>query len=170
MAEIIFVLGGARSGKSRFAEEFAEKTKKDRLYIATAEAFDDEMRTRILSHQARRDHGWQTLEAPLELPQILLAHKKSGSIVLVDCLTVWLGNLMAHERDVDKACAALLDALSVFPDEIIFVACEVGLGIVPDNKAARQFRDYAGRLNSTIAEKADKVFFIAAGLPLKLKG
>lgn len=169
MAEITFVLGGARSGKSDFAENIAEKALKKRLYIATAQAFDDEMRTRIAVHQARRN-GWQTLEVPLDLPQALSEHKKAGDIVLVDCLTVWLGNLMAHERNVGDACEALLAALDQFQDDIILVACEVGLGIVPDNKQARQFRDYAGRLNSAIATKANKVFFIAAGLPLTLKG
>jgi adenosyl cobinamide kinase/adenosyl cobinamide phosphate guanylyltransferase len=162
------VLGGARSGKSRHAETLVARYPAPWIYIATAEAWDDEMRARIAEHRARRGAEWITLEAPLDLPAILAG---AGSRpVLVDCLTLWLTNLMLGERDIAAAAAALGGTLETRTAPTVLVANEVGLGIVPDNALARRFRDAAGRLNQDLAARAASVHFIAAGLPLVLKG
>jgi adenosylcobinamide kinase / adenosylcobinamide-phosphate guanylyltransferase len=164
---VILVLGGARSGKSRFAESRLADRAGRRIYMATAEAGDEEMRQRILHHQARRGHGWRTIEAPLDLATRLA--DAGGDAVLVDCLTLWLSNLMAAGRDLEAATSALCRALDRAGGPVVLVSNETGLGIVPDNALAREFRDRAGWLNQAIAAKADRVFFIAAGLPLTLK-
>lgn len=168
----ILVLGGARSGKSRFAEGLARDTGLDHFYLATGRAWDDEMRARIASHKAdRADDGWTTHEEPLDLVGALKALDKPGRVILVDCLTLWVTNLMMEEgRDVDAEGAALAAGLRELLATVIFVSNEVGLGIVPENKMARAFRDHAGRLHQAIAAKADEVYFVAAGLPLKMKG
>lgn len=166
MSRLTLVLGGARSGKSRFAEGLAMKYPA-RTYIATAEAFDDEMRERIARHRADRGGGWTTVEAPLELTAAFRAC--GGGVVLIDCLTVWIGNLMHHGRDVLAEAEALGQTLREGPCEVIVVSNEVGLSIVPDNALAREFRDLQGLINQKIAALADDVTFIAAGLPLTLK-
>lgn len=165
---VTLVLGGARSGKSALAEGVVRAAGPSPVYIATAEAWDDEMRARIAEHRAQRDgQGWRTVEAPLDLPGALAA---AGSApVLVDCLTLWLTNLMLGEHNIPAASAALLAALDR-PGPTVLVANEVGLGIVPDNALARRFRDAAGRLNQQVAARADTVVFTAAGLPMVLKG
>ena len=165
---VTLVLGGARSGKSALAEGVVRAAGPSPVYIATAEAWDDEMRARIAEHRTQRDgQGWRTVEAPLDLPGALAA---AGSApVLVDCLTLWLTNLMLGEHDIPAASAALLAALDR-PGPTVLVANEVGLGIVPDNALARRFRDAAGRLNQQVAARADTVVFTAAGLPMVLKG
>jgi adenosylcobinamide kinase/adenosylcobinamide-phosphate guanylyltransferase len=161
------VLGGARSGKSRFAEGLLAEMGGQRVYIATAEPDDEEMRLRIRDHQARRGAGWRTVEEPLDLaPAIAGAGEEA---VLVDCLTLWLANLMRAGRDLAGAFGALESALYQARAPVVLVSNEVGLGIVPDNALARRFRDEAGRLNQAVAAIADRVFFIAAGLPLTLK-
>lgn len=167
---ITFILGGARSGKSSRAQALAEATGPKRCYIATAQAFDDEMKHRIAVHQAERGDGWTTLEAPLELTDALAVAGKSGDIVLIDCLTLWLSNLMHHERDIAEETSRLVAALKACPVPVIVVSNEVGLSIVPENPLARAFRDAQGRLNQDIAAAADIVELVAAGLPLKLKG
>ncbi|PZF76790.1 bifunctional adenosylcobinamide kinase/adenosylcobinamide-phosphate guanylyltransferase [Aestuariivirga litoralis] len=167
MSRLTLVLGGARSGKSRFAESLARQHGGPRTYIATAEPFDDEMRQRIARHRDQRaGDGWQTLEAPLDPAAVL---PREG-LVLLDCVTVWLGNLMHHGRDLKAEVTKLCAALEACPAEVILVSNEVGLSIVPENAMARRFRDEQGLANQALAAIADNVFFIAAGLPLKLKG
>lgn len=167
-AHVTLVLGGARSGKSALAERLVLAHGRPPVYVATAEAWDDEMRARIAQHRAERDGlGWRTIEAPLDLPGALALAGEAP--VLVDCLTLWLTNLMLGEHDIPGATAALLAALDRAGPTVL-VANEVGLGIVPDNALARRFRDAAGRLNQQVAARADTVVFTAAGLPLVLKG
>ncbi len=163
------VLGGARSGKSRHAQTLAEATGPRRTYLATAEARDGEMAARIAQHQAERSEGWQTLEAPLDMPAALGTVTESD-VVLVDCLTLWLTNVMLGERDVDPATDALVAALAAAQQPVILVSNEVGLGLVPETPLGRAFRDAQGRLNQRMAEEVDEVRFVAAGLPLVLKG
>jgi len=162
------VLGGARSGKSRHAEALIARHPAPWTYIATAEAWDEEMRSRIGEHRARRGAEWRTLDAPLEMPAALA---QAGECpVLVDCLTLWLTNLMLGGHDIAAASEALQAALAARRAPTVLVANEVGLGIVPENALARRFRDAAGRLNQDLAARAASVHFIAAGLPLVLKG
>jgi adenosyl cobinamide kinase/adenosyl cobinamide phosphate guanylyltransferase len=166
-ARLTLVLGGARSGKSRFAEDLLGTLPAPRIYIATAEALDGEMAARIAEHRARRDPAWQTVEAARDLgAAISAAHNAS---VLVDCLTLWLSNLMLADADLDAATASLENALIRAQGRTVLVANEVGLGIVPDNALARKFRDAAGRLNQRIAARADRVVMLVAGIPLEVK-
>ena len=167
---VTLVLGGARSGKSRFAESLAPEGGVQCVYVATAEPVDDEMASRIALHQSRRGPAWRTVEAPIELAQAIARESAPGTWLLVDCLTVWLGNLVHHGLDVDAAREALLESLAAVPGPVVLVANEVGLGIVPDNAMARAFRDHAGRLNQAVARVAGMVCFVAAGIPVTLKG
>jgi adenosylcobinamide kinase/adenosylcobinamide-phosphate guanylyltransferase len=164
---IVLVLGGARSGKSRFAESLLSEYQGHRLYLATGQAGDEEMRQRILDHQARRGPGWHTIEATLDLATPIA--RAGSEAVLVDCLTLWLSNLMAAELDVDQATDGLCRTLGKAQGPVVLVSNETGLGIVPDNALARAFRDHAGRINQAVAAVATRVFFVAAGLPLTLK-
>ena len=166
----VLVLGGARSGKSAFAERLVVETGLSRHYIATGRAFDDEMRDRIARHRDDRGGGWETHEEPLALAETILAVARPDRAVLVDCLTLWVTNLMLEERDMGEAFAGLAKAIEAAPGHIVFVSNEVGLGIVPDNRMARAFRDHAGRLHQQVAAIVPQVYFIAAGLPLKMKG
>ncbi|MDZ7603869.1 MAG: bifunctional adenosylcobinamide kinase/adenosylcobinamide-phosphate guanylyltransferase [Hoeflea sp.] len=170
LKKITLVLGGARSGKSAFAEALVESAAPTRLYIATGQAWDEEMRDRIASHQSRRGQGWETIEAPLDLARALSDHSRGDRPILVDCLTLWVTNLMLGEHDIARAFDELAATLSGLKGPVVFVSNEVGLGIVPDNAMARAFRDHAGRLHQSIASLADEVHFVAAGLPLKMKG
>jgi len=165
------ILGGARSGKSRYAEQLAKDCGLRVIYLATAQALDQEMRERIAQHQSDRSIHWRTLEVPLELAHAMQTHADEDTCLLVDCLTLWLTNLMlADDPDaLVRESQALLELLPTLPGKIILVSNEVGLGIVPDNALARRFRDEAGRLNQRIAACCEQVFFIAAGLPLTLK-
>lgn len=165
----LLVLGGARSGKSRYAQTRAEAHGGALLYIATAQALDAEMEDRIARHVADRGPRWSTRDVPLDLPAAILADAAPERVLLVDCLTLWTSNLMFAERDLDAETEALARAVARATGPVILVANEVGLGIVPDNALARRFRDAAGRLNQAIAAVADEVQFIAAGLPLQLK-
>ena len=169
MQRLTFVLGGARSGKSRYAEGLVQALPPPWLYIATAQAFDDEMRVRIASHRARRPEGWITLDAPVDLSGAIRS-ARPGAPILVDCLTLWLTNVMLGDRDVPGAAADLLEACRAAPGPLVLVANEVGLGIVPDNALARRFRDEAGILHQRIAGLADRVVLTVAGLPLVVKG
>jgi adenosylcobinamide kinase/adenosylcobinamide-phosphate guanylyltransferase len=165
------VLGGARAGKSVYAERLIAESLgpgDTALYIATAEARDAEMAERIAHHRARRGANWQTEEVPSALPEAL-RRAAPGRPVLVDCLTLWVSNLLAANRDVGAAMQDLLAALSESRGSVVLVSNEVGLGIVPDNALARTFRDHVGRLHQAIAAIADRVVFVAAGLPLVLK-
>ncbi|AKH99764.1 adenosylcobinamide-phosphate guanylyltransferase; adenosylcobinamide kinase [Hoeflea sp. IMCC20628] len=167
---VTLVLGGARSGKSAFAEGLVERASPSRLYLATGQAWDDEMRERIASHRHRRGEGWETIEAPVELAQALETHARTDRPMLVDCLTLWVTNLMLGEHDVGTAFDGLASTIPALKGPVVLVSNEVGLGIVPDNAMARAFRDHAGRLHQLIAGLADEVHFVAAGLPLKMKG
>ena len=160
------VLGGARSGKSAYAEGLIEAAPAPWLYLATAQAFDDEMRTRIALHRERRSAEWITRDAPIELPEAVAA---ATGPVLVDCLTLWMTNLILSEVKVPDAVAALLAACATAPGPLVLVGNEVGLGIVPDNALARRFRDEAGRLHQRLAAQADRVIFMVAGLPMTVK-
>ncbi|MBX4888945.1 MULTISPECIES: bifunctional adenosylcobinamide kinase/adenosylcobinamide-phosphate guanylyltransferase [Rhizobium] len=164
------ILGGARSGKSRFAENLVISTGLERHYIATGRAWDDEMQARIDQHKDDRGPSWITHEEPLALAERLAAIDGEGRAILVDCLTLWLTNLMMDGRDIAVQAAALAAWLPQAKAQLVIVSNEVGLGIVPENRMARDFRDHAGRLHQMIAAKAVEVYFIAAGLPLKMKG
>jgi adenosylcobinamide kinase / adenosylcobinamide-phosphate guanylyltransferase len=169
LPRVTLVLGGARSGKSRHAETLIERASDSALYIATAEARDDEMAERIRLHRARRGARWTTIEEPLEIRARLDRDASLDRPVLVDCLTLWLANLLEAGRDPARESEALVAALPALNGPVVFVANEVGLGIVPENALARAFRDHAGRLNQAVAARADRVIFLAAGLPLVLK-
>ncbi|MGC6413015.1 MAG: bifunctional adenosylcobinamide kinase/adenosylcobinamide-phosphate guanylyltransferase [Candidatus Puniceispirillaceae bacterium] len=168
MAYSILVTGGARSGKSRYAEERTCALGPTLVYIATAQAFDAEMEQRIALHQERRGPEWQTVNAPLALPDAIRQSDGKGPC-LVDCLTLWLSNLMFAEEDIEAATDDLIKAIQDRQDPIVFVTNEVGAGIVPENAIARRFRDEAGRLNQIIAAHVDEVYVSISGLPLKLK-
>lgn len=163
------VIGGARSGKSRLAERLATGTDLPRTYVATAEAWDAEMRDRIALHRNRRTAGWTTVEAPLHLGPVL-TEARAGSVLLIDCATLWLTNHLLAEHDLDAETARMLDALAACAASVILVTNEVGLSIVPENALARQFRDAQGLLNQRVADQADLVVLVVAGLPLVLKG
>jgi len=169
LPRLTFVLGGARSGKSRHAEALVEAAAPAGLYVATAEPLDAEMRARIEHHRARRGARWTTIEEPLALAPLLAAEARPGRPILVDCLTLWLSNVMHAGREPDAEIAVVVATLETLRGPVVMVANEVGLGIVPESALARAFRDHAGRLNREIAAVADRVVFIAAGLPLVLK-
>jgi len=156
-----------RSGKSRHAEQLVTSLPAPWVYIATAQALDDEMRTRIAEHRSRRGPGWQTIEEPVDLAGALIGAAERP--VLVDCLTLWLTNLILGGHDVSVTTEALESALQRRTAQTVLVSNEVGLGIVPDSTLGRAFRDEAGRLHQRIAARADRVLFMVAGLPLTLK-
>jgi len=165
---LVLVLGGARSGKSRYAEQLIEAQSAPYAYVATAQAFDTEMAQRISLHRDRRDARWLTYDAPFDAAAQLDA-LPAGQPVLLDCLTLWLTNHLLAESDLDRACLELCAALSRRDGLMVVVSNEVGLGIVPDNALARRFRDAAGRLNQAVAQAADDVVFMVAGLPMPVK-
>jgi adenosylcobinamide kinase/adenosylcobinamide-phosphate guanylyltransferase len=165
---VTLVLGGARSGKSRFAEALVSAAGAA-TYIATAEPRDVEMKSRIAAHRDRRGSSWQTLEAPLDLAAALSEADTSGRPVLLDCLTLWLSNVMEDGRDIGGETDRLVSSLAYLTCPVVMVSNEVGQGIVPANALARRFRDQAGALNQTMAAFADRVFFVTAGIPAQLK-
>ena len=169
LPHLTLILGGARSGKSRHAESLVTALPPPWHYIATAQAYDDEMRERIALHRARRGEGWVTHQAPLELSESLGSLAHGTAPILVDCLTLWLTNVMLAERDIEGAAASLEAVLGGIEGAVVLVANEVGLGIVPDNALARGFRDEAGRLHQRLAARADRVLFMVAGLPMVVK-
>ncbi|HKJ76213.1 MAG TPA: bifunctional adenosylcobinamide kinase/adenosylcobinamide-phosphate guanylyltransferase [Gammaproteobacteria bacterium] len=164
------ILGGARSGKSALAEQRLRDADRSVVYVATAEAGDEEMAARIAHHRERRPAAWALVEEPLALAGALEAEAAAGRALLVDCLTLWLTNLLAAgEERFEAERRAFLEVLPDLPGHVILVSNEVGLGIVPDNPLARRFRDEAGRLNQAVAARCERVTFVAAGLPLELK-
>ncbi|MBN2516369.1 MAG: bifunctional adenosylcobinamide kinase/adenosylcobinamide-phosphate guanylyltransferase [Deltaproteobacteria bacterium] len=171
---IIFVTGGARSGKSDFVQEMAETLEGKRLFLATAEALDDEMKERIRKHKEKRGDRWDTLEEPLDLGNAIQSVSKSYRTILVDCLTVWLSNLLIEYEDEDEIISEMIDDFFSSMDDcketFIVVSNEVGLGIVPDNKLVRIYRDKLGFLNQRMAKRADQVYILFSGIPVKIKG
>jgi len=163
---ITLILGGARSGKSAYAERLIAALPPPWVYCATAQALDEEMRERIAHHQRRRGEGWRTAEAPFDIAPLLEA---GTDPILIDCLTLWLTNVMLAGRDAEAETARLLAAARGGRAPIVFVSNEVGLGIVPDNALAREFRDRAGRLNQAVAAIANRVLFMVAGLSMVVK-
>lgn len=168
MKKSILITGGARSGKSALAERLVKRLGDQPVYIATAQAFDDEMKTRIAQHQARRGDEWTTVNAPLDLADVL--NSTDGvQPRLVDCLTLWITNLTMAERDIQEETQQLLSVLSKQLAPVVFVTNEVGSGIVPENQMAREFRDAAGALNQRVAEACDEVYLAVSGNALKVK-
>ena len=166
---LTLVLGGARSGKSRHAEQLALASGLAPVYVATAQRLDEEMARRIAAHRERRGSTWRTIEEPLDLVGTLQRECADERIVVVDCLTLWLTNLMVAERAVEAECTSLLDALPGLCGPLVLVSNEVGQGIMPDNAMARRFIDHAGGLHQGIAEQADAVVLMIAGLSQRLK-
>jgi adenosylcobinamide kinase / adenosylcobinamide-phosphate guanylyltransferase len=167
-AKLTLVLGGARSGKSRYAESLIAPLPPPWLYVATAEALDFEMSERIAAHRARRGAQWRTIEAPRDLAAALATSTQAPT--LVDCLTLWLSNLLLAEADIEAETARLETALAAAQAPVVLVANEVGSGIVPDRPLGRRFRDLQGTLNQRLAARADRVVLMVAGLPLAVKG
>ena len=168
LPKLTFVLGGARSGKSRYAESLIAKVPPPWIYVATAEAIDEEMAERIAAHRARRGTSWQTIEAPRDLAAALAASEMAP--VLVDCLTLWLSNILLAEVDIEAEIKRLEQILAASTTPMVLVANEVGYGIVPDYPLGRRFRDLQGVLNQRMAACADRVVLVVAGLPFALKG
>ena len=163
------ILGGARSGKSRYALELGESLESDRVFGATAQAFDDDMKVRIGKHQTDRDESWLTVEEHVEIWHVISSHAQPGRVIVVDCLTLWLNNLMLFERDVESDIDRLVECLEGVRGELILVSNEIGLGLVPDTPLGREFRDVHGRMNQRVAEVCDRVVFMVAGLPMVVK-
>jgi adenosylcobinamide kinase/adenosylcobinamide-phosphate guanylyltransferase len=170
--KLFFITGGARSGKSSFAEELAKQFSGKRAYIATAQALDEEMTAKIAKHRQNRGATWDTFEEPIAVPELIRKLSGRYQVVLLDCLTLWLSNVIAHtdgDAAVVNSSKDLIAAVREFAGDCIVVSNEVGLGIVPDNPLARKFRDLAGTLNQNVAQAADTVYFTAAGIPVKIK-
>jgi adenosylcobinamide kinase/adenosylcobinamide-phosphate guanylyltransferase len=165
----LLALGGARSGKSRYARLLAEAAAPTRVFIATGTAGDEEMAQRIARHRAERGEGWRTVEAPRDLVGALAAEAREGVAVVADCLTFWLANLALAEADIAAETGRLFDAVAALAGPVVFVSNEVGLGIVPQTQLGRDFRDWQGRLNQQMAAACEAVVLIAAGLPIPVK-
>lgn len=174
MPVLTLILGGARSGKSRFALDLGKKTNGEKYFIATAEALDAEMATRIEEHQRERGVSWKTIEAPLQLAGTIQSLEKNADIILIDCLTLWLSNLMmqkdATDASIIEEIAKLVDTVTKVKCLLIAVSNEVGLGIVPANAETRRFRDFAGLLHQKYAAVAQEVYFMVAGISQRIKG
>lgn len=170
------ILGGARSGKSAYAEQLASTSELAVTYVATAQVYDDEFAQRVEHHKRRRPTDWQIIEAPFALADTLLANDKANQCIIVDCLTLWLAQCICPDCESPESVSwkqerqALIEVLPSLRSTVVLVSNEVGMGIVPLGEINRQFQDEQGRLNQAVASIADKVTFVAAGLPLKLKG
>lgn len=170
MGKLIFITGGARSGKSSFALRQASSSEGRKVYIATAVAIDAEMRERIERHRQDRGSGWDTVEEPLRIADAVRSAGDGCEVIVLDCLTLWLSNLMMGGLETEEETESFCHAVSAVHCPVYVVSNEVGMGIVPENAVARRFRDLAGRMNQRIAGAAAEVYFVAAGLPLKIKG
>ena len=168
LSSLTLVLGGQRSGKSSYAESLIRSDQKA-IYVATAQALDKEMKERVGIHKCRRGKNWKTVEEPLDLASVLLMNDKASRPILVDSLGMWVSNLLAHDKDVEKQISALMQASENIKSPLVIVSDEVGLGIIPNNALARSFIDKLGTLNQLISDRADVVVFIKAGLPMYLK-
>ena len=169
LPSLTLVLGGQRSGKSAYAEDLLCPEQKA-LYVATAQVLDKEMKERVRIHENRRNRNWMTVEEPFDITSALLLNDKAGRPILIDSLGMWISNLLAHDKDIEKHMLELVRATENIKSSLIFVSDEVGLGIIPDNALARRFIDKLGTLNQLIADRADTVIFVTAGLPMYLKG
>lgn len=169
--QITFITGGARSGKSSFAMQEASKIKGRKAYIATAEALDEEMKERIERHKEERGNDWDTIEEPLRIADVIEKTIIGYRVIVIDCLTLWLSNILHRNSNVEKEIENLVNSLrsAQHASHIYVVSNEVGMGIVPDNELAREFRDLAGMLNRNVAAISDSVYLITAGIPLKIK-
>lgn len=171
---IIFITGGVRSGKSDFAQRLAEQRQGPRVYLATAQALDDEMKGRIQNHKVKRGDRWDTLEEPIYIGRALQAAKNGYDTILLDCLTLWMSNILcqdsAGEVMLSDVTEAFFKSLDSFSKTLIVVSNEVGMGIVPDNSLARTYRDQLGYVNQRMAERADEVYLLVSGIPVKIKG
>ncbi|WP_404400119.1 bifunctional adenosylcobinamide kinase/adenosylcobinamide-phosphate guanylyltransferase [Pelagibacterium halotolerans] len=171
MNDHILILGGARSGKTALAEEIATRAAKKPAYLATAETLDDEMAERVAAHQRMREGRFDTIEEPMEIAEAIFAAAQEHDVILVDCLTLWITNLLSMERDVAEEVETLVDTLDTIEDtRVIIVSNEVGLGIVPDNALARTFRDLTGSAHQRLAEICHHVYLVVAGIPVVVKG
>jgi adenosylcobinamide kinase/adenosylcobinamide-phosphate guanylyltransferase len=172
--QVILILGGARSGKSGYAQKMAEAFEGKRLFVATAQALDDEMAKRIENHKKRRGDTWETREEPVKIPDLIFDSQDGYAVILIDCLTLWVSNLLMASGDdverVEDGVERLVDCLATIRTTVVLVSNEVGLGVVPESRLARSFRDLAGMLNQRVAGIADRVIFMVAGIPWVLKG
>jgi adenosyl cobinamide kinase/adenosyl cobinamide phosphate guanylyltransferase len=172
--QVILILGGARSGKSGYAQKMAETFEGKRLFVATAQALDDEMAKRIENHKKRRGDTWETREEPVKIPDLISDSQDGYAVILVDCLTLWVSNLLMASGDdverVEDGVERLVDCLGTIRTTVVLVSNEVGSGVVPESRLARSFRDLAGVLNQRVAGIADRVIFMVAGIPWVLKG
>jgi adenosylcobinamide kinase / adenosylcobinamide-phosphate guanylyltransferase len=169
--KIVFILGGARSGKSTFALQEASVVEGKKAFIATAQALDDEMRLRINNHKKERGKGWVTFEEPLYVSRLMQDVKNSHDVVLIDCLTLWLSNIMHAGFDINETVGEFIDVISQDSPALLYIVSnEVGMGLVPETELARTYRDHLGYINREVAKAATDVSFLAAGIPLKIKG
>jgi adenosylcobinamide kinase/adenosylcobinamide-phosphate guanylyltransferase len=174
LKEIIFVIGGCRSGKSTYAMQTAERVPAEqKIFIATCVPRDDEMKRRVARHQKERSQNWVTVEAPLNLPEAIRQNSRSGDVILVDCLTLWVSNLLMETGDeskIEETISQFINAIEKAAGPIVLVSNEVGTGIVPENALARQYRDIIGRVNQDVAKTAGRVIWMVAGIPVTVKG
>ena len=164
------ILGGARSGKSGYALGLGESVGLDRVFVATGVGFDEGMRERISRHRSDRDSSWRTVEEAVEVWDVIARECREGRVVVLDCLTLWLNNLMLEGRDVESDLERLVESLEGVTGELILVSNEVGMGLVPETELGREFRDLHGRMNQAVAGVCDRVLFMVAGLPVVVKG
>ena len=172
MKKVVFILGGARSGKSSYAVELAKKLDKRTVFIATCTSFDDEMRKRIKMHKAQRPKKWKLIEEGKNINSVLASFKNKYQIILIDCLGMWISNLLSDglkDKQIEKEVFRLIESISKLKGVTLLVSNEVGMGIVPDNPLARRFRDLLGRANQMIARNADEVIFMHSGIPVAIK-
>lgn len=171
--ETVLILGGCRSGKSDFALSLADRYGGPGIFVATCEPRDEEMHDRVRRHKEERSGAWRTVEAPLRLPEAIQKHDRSGRVVLVDCLTLWVSNLLLESRSdrfPQRSFDKLLGVLGESKGPVLMVSNEIGLGVVPDNAVARRYRDLVGELNQHIASLANRVIMVTAGIPMVIKG
>ncbi len=167
--KLTFVLGGAASGKSAYAESLVRQAGRNQIYLATAQAFDAEMKDKITTHRKQRGADWLTIEAPVDVA-IAFAGRDARDIILLDCATLWLSNLLLEEADIPKATTAFFATVATCPCPVVVVSNEVGQGIIPDNTLSRRFRNLQGQFNKDLAATADLAVLVTAGLPMVLKG